>query len=44
LITQIIFGEQYRSLSSSLFCCLHSPVISGPIFYSKLITVALYII
>jgi len=28
LITQIIFGKQYRSLSSSLFSCLHSPVTS----------------
>ena len=28
LITQIIFGEQYRSWSSSLFSLLHSPVTS----------------
>jgi hypothetical protein len=34
LITRIIFGEQYRSLSSSLCSLLHSPVTSsllGPI-------------
>ena len=29
LITQIIFGEQYRSLSSSLCSLLHSPVTSS---------------
>jgi hypothetical protein len=29
LITQIIFGEQYRSLSSSLCSCLLSPVTSS---------------
>jgi len=29
LITQIIFGEEYRSLSSSLCCLLHSTVTSS---------------
>jgi hypothetical protein len=40
LITRIIFGDQYRSLSSSLCSLLHSPVTSsllGPnIFLSTL--------
>jgi hypothetical protein len=29
LITQIIFGDEYRSLSSSLCSLLHSPVTSS---------------
>jgi hypothetical protein len=29
LITQIIFGDEYRSLSSSLCSLLHSPVFSS---------------
>jgi hypothetical protein len=29
LITQIIFGDEYRSLSSSLCSLLHSPVASS---------------
>jgi hypothetical protein len=28
LITRIIFGDEYRSLSSSLCSLLHSPVVS----------------
>jgi hypothetical protein len=31
LITQIIFGEKYRSLSSSLCSFLHSPVTFVPL-------------
>jgi len=30
-ITQILFGEEYRSLSSSLCSFLHSPVTSSPL-------------
>jgi polysaccharide pyruvyl transferase WcaK-like protein len=29
LITRIIFGDEYRSLSSSLCSLLHSPVVSS---------------
>jgi hypothetical protein len=29
LISRIVFGEQYRSLSSSLYSFLHSPVTSS---------------
>jgi hypothetical protein len=29
LITRIIFDEEYRSLSSSLCCFIHSPVTSS---------------
>ena len=35
LITQIIFGEQYRSLSSSLCSFLHSSVTSSPLGQNK---------
>jgi hypothetical protein len=31
LITRLIFGDQYRSLSSSLCSLLHSPVTPSPL-------------
>jgi hypothetical protein len=36
MITRIIFGNEYISLSSSLCSLLHSPVTSSPNYYKRI--------